>query len=299
MKYTVNMKTMASTFPLPKSVADKYLKLATHNQLKVLLYCFSNISNEIDSEVISKVIAIGKDDVEDALFFWANAGILNSETEQEKPEKAVVIKHELPTREEVIRRGMEDQNIMMLLREAQMKFGRNLKSNESSFLVSLYDDEGMKPAVILVLLQDAVNKGKCNLSYIRSTALRWLKADVVTVADAERVINASAREEVAWKMVERIFGIEHRKPSEKELATVNKWLNEWNLNEELIKTAYDNCVDTKSTFSFPYVAKILENWHEKGIKTKADVSAKQKGKQNYDGGGAYDLDLFNQMANKD
>ena len=300
MIYNVNPAIFSSTYAIPTDVADKYLKIATHTQLKVLLYFMRNISDGIDSQKISDALRLDINETEDALLFWQQCGILTGATPKEEL-KTVVVKSTLPSRTDVIKRGLEDKQLMFLLREAQLKFGRNLKQNESQLLVSLYDDHGMDPSVILLLLGYAVREGKCNLTFVKKTATHWLESGVETVMDAENLIAESAKQNLAWSVVQSAFGIERRNPSTKEAELSNLWVNEWKISTELLKAAYDACVDAKTKLSMPYVSKIIESWHKDDITNPEQVSAKKKnvkpqGKNDYAG---YDLDLFEKMLNDD
>ena len=300
MIYNVNAAIFSSTYAIPTDVADKYLKIATHTQLKVLLYFMRNISDGIDSQKISDALRLDINETEDALLFWQQCGILTGATPKEEP-KTVVVKSTLPSRTDVIKRGLEDKQLMFLLREAQLKFGRNLKQNESQLLVSLYDDHGMDPSVILLLLGYAVREGKCNLTFVKKTATHWLESGVETIMDAENLIAEAAKQNLAWSVVQSAFGIERRNPSTKEAELSNLWVNEWKISTELLKAAYDACVDAKTKLSMPYVAKIIESWHKDGITNPEQISSKKKnvkpqGKNDFAG---YDLDLFEKMLNDD
>lgn len=301
MKYTINATVFGNTFAVPSIVADKYLKIATPTQLKVLLFFMRNISDGIDPQKIATALTLPINEVEDALVFWQQREILVGETEKQEEPKKVTINSALPSRADVIKRGLEDEQLMFLLREAQLKFGRNLKGNESQLIVSLYDDYGMDSSVILLLLQYAVREGKCNLSFVKKTAAGWLSAGVETVIDAERLITESAKQNLAWSIVQSSFGIERRSPSTKELEYSNLWINEWKISADMLKAAYDTCIDAKTKLSMPYVAKIIESWHKDGITTPEQITkqkqkSKAAAKNDYAG---YDLDLFEKMLNKD
>ena len=286
MEFSLNFKTISSSFPLPCDVADKYIKLASGEQLKVLILAMRDLSEKIDPQSIADKLSISKTDAEDALLFWVRCGIL--EREDSVPEstgKKVVISSELPTRTDVIMRGMEDDRVRLLLREAQLKFGRNLKNNESRLLVSLYDDYGMD-----------VTTAK--------TPEHPAKDGVQTVRDAEEEISRQVRGKLAFGVVRRAFGIEQRIPSEKENEFSNLWVNEWGMSPEMLKAAYDVCIDQKAKISFPYIGKVLEKWHTAGYKTVEEVkngekkpSVNKKGKSNDFAG--FDLDAFEAKLNSD
>ena len=304
MNYTLNMTVLGNTFVVPSIVTDKFLKIATESQLKVLLVFMRNISEGIDAAKISDTLSLPVSEVEDALLFWSQCGVLNSEQPKEAEPKRVTINSALPSRADVIRRGLEDPNLMFLLREAQLKFGRNLKQNESQLIVSLYDDYGMKISVILFLLGYAAREGKCNLSFVKKTAAAWLSCGVDTVEDADRLIAEEAKQNLAWSIVQKAFGIERRNPSTKELEYSNLWINEWKISADLLKAAYDVCVDNKTKLSMSYIAKILENWHKDGITSPEQIknknvgdgtsTSRSKDKSNYAG---YNLDQYEKMLN--
>lgn len=302
MLYNINTAIFASTYAIPCDIADKFLKTATHTQLKVILYFMRNISQAIDAGSISQALSLPESEVEDALVFWQQHNVLVGEAKKEPEQKLVIINTQMPTRTDVIKRGMEDESLMFLLREAQLKFGRNLKQNESQLLVSLYDDHGMEVSVILLLLQYAAKEGKCNISFVKKIATQWLNAGVENVIDAERLIAEAAKENLAWSVVQSTFGIERRNPSAKELEYSNLWINEWKINTDMLRAAYDACIDAKTKLSMPYVAKIIETWHKGGITTPEQIADKKQktktatAKTNYAG---YDLDLFEKMLNDD
>ncbi len=299
MNYTLNMTVLNNTFIVPSMVADKFLKIATETQLKVLLMLMRNISEGIDPSKIADALSIPQSEVDDALLFWSQCGLLNSEQPKEPEVKPVVINSSLPSRADVIKRGLEDENLMFLLREAQLKFGRNLKQNESQLLVALYDDYGMEISVILFLLGYAASEGRCNLSFVKATAVDWIKQGVETVADAEQIIAAAAKQNLAWSVVQHAFGIEKRKPSTKELEYSDLWINEWQISADLLKAAYDACIDSKTKLSMPYVARIIERWHKDGITSPQEIKSRDAnatGSKNNDYGG-YDLNKYEQMLN--
>ncbi len=312
MDYIVNPASFQSAFTLPGDIADKHLKLASQTQLKVILYVFRHIADAKTADEISAELRIPKAEVDDALLYWANAGILLSKntnevpknTTDEAPKQIRKVAAEMPTRRDVTRRACEDERFSFLLQESQVKFGRLLKDNESRVLLWLYEDEGMDVSLILMLLEYAINEKKCTLGFIQRTATEWLNNNITTITDAEKYITEQYKKKTAWKIVEAAFGIEDRMASAKELENSDKWINKWGYDRAILRLAYEQCVDTKSKFSMPYVAKILENWYNGGVKTVADAKAKtEKNIKNAStatdfGHSKDELDLIEQMINK-
>lgn len=279
----------------------KHLKLARGEHIKVLLYIMRNMSANPDNAEIAAAAGLSEYEVEEALLYWAGAGILLPDGRSaEKTEiKAPAVKQNAkPDRADVARRGAEDEKIRYLLTETQMKLGRNLKSNESSTLVWLYDDLGLDVSLILMIVQYAAAHGKPRIGFIESTATDWVNRGIDTIAEADRELNKMAMSEQAWGIVCSSFGLEKRKPSKNELKLSLMWTDEWKMSREMLTAAYNACVDSISKFDMKYVSKILENWHEKGYKTPDDIEEKKKNDNTESESFAtYDLDLFEKMIN--
>lgn len=303
MGYTINTTAFAGSFPVPHAVAEK-LKLSNEKQLKVIIYVLANLSEEISAPKISEKLSIPQREVEDALDYWTQIGILKGEKEvkaAEEPTKRVATNSARPSRGDVARRGLEDKNLHMLLSEAQLKFGRNLKTNESAGLVWIYDDLGLDISVILLLLQYALSEERLNITFLEKTAAKWSEQGIDTVLKAEKFISDEANKKLSWRRVEKAFGIEHRRPSEKEAELAELWICRWGLGEEILIAAYDECVNQKSKFNISYTAKILENWHKDGVKTAADIKKKEKtpAKSKTRSFAAYDIELYKQKLKSD
>lgn len=294
MEYIVNPAVFSSVFAFPSDVADKYLKFCKGEHLKVLIYLMRNNNINISEKDVAKAVDITPFEVKEALLFWADAGILlcNNIAKTNEP-KSVAKKNLKPTKQDVTKRGLEDPKLKYLLTQTAMIFCRDLKNNEISTLGWLYDDLGLDVSVLLYIVEYAKQQDKLKIGFIESLACDWLEKGVETIADAEEQVRLIVLSQQAWGIVCKAFGIERRKPSKKETELSNLWVNEWQISLEMLVLAYETCVDTKSKFTFPYVAKIIENWHKKGYKTPQDVQSERQANEKMQG--AYNIDLFEKM----
>ncbi len=301
MDYYINPASFSAVFTVPSAVTDRYLKFAKAEHIKVLLYILRNMAEDFSLQDISDNTDVSFYDVKEALLYWADTGIL---VEKEKPvvekeEKVKAVKQNIkPSRTDVAKRGNEDPKIRYLLREAQLKLGRNLKSNETSTLVWLYDDEGLDVSLILLIIQYAVQHNKANIRFIESVAVDWINKGVDNIALADEELRKMALSQQAWGIVSKAFGIDSRKPSKKEEELSVKWIEEWKISKELLVAAYEACVDAKSKFSFSYVAKIIESWNEKGYKKPSDIEQKQETQEKTDMV-TFDLGLYQKMLDSE
>ncbi len=300
MNYYINPACLTSAFTVPSVVVDNHLKFAKAEHLKVLLYIMRNIMSDAEISVIAEACDLSEYEVNEALLYWADAGVLCPKdivAVAPKPQKAKSARVKKPTINDVTRRGNEDPKIAYMLREAELKFGRFLTPNEKQSLLWLYDDNGIDVSLILYIVQIAVERDKANVRFIETMALDWMKKGIETLADADNEVRRMAMGEKAWRVVCSAFGLEARKPSQKETELSLKWIDEWGFSQKMLVAAYEACVDTKSKFSIAYVAKILENWHKKGYTKPEDIEKKPKENKEQNDIAAYDLDLFEKMIN--
>lgn len=307
MNYFADFKFFQDVFQVPKDVGEKHLKLATPTQLRVLLYVLSHLNIDPAENDISAFLGLPESEVLDALKFWESTGILVSKTgptaepQEEKPKKKIVRKAAIkPTKEEIVQRGLESEQLRMLLHEAEEKFSRPLQFGEISTLVWLFDNQGMDTSLILMVIEYAKQENKCNIGFIERTAIEWLNNDITDILSAENYLRMQNEKKTAWKIVEASFGIESRLPSKKELDYSKLWVVDFGFGRQILSAAYERCVDAKSKFDMRYTAKILENWHSKGYSTLDEILAgEEKQKAEKSGGMAtYNLSDLEKLINK-
>lgn len=305
MDFSLNPANYINMFAVPASVADKHLKLAGEAQLKTLLFILRNGAENFNIDEAKRTTGLTERDIEDSILYWTNCGIFiknGTDSVENKKEEKIILKSSKPNRNEVAKRGMEDSNIAFMLQQAQLKFGRMLKQNEASTLVWLYDNEGMSVSVILMIIEYAISEDRLTAGFIEQTAVKWLNDGVTDVKSADDEIVKLRAESQAWKTVCSIMGIERRKPSEKELSAVMRWTNEWKFSREMLKAAYDECIDHTQKYSWQYINTILTAWYKNGYKTVDDISNANnkngKGKDDKENKTSYSIDEIENMLFK-
>lgn len=310
MEFKINSESLASPFMLPSEIADRHIKLAGALQLRVVIYCFRHIADGFTVKDICEALSVDEADVTDALLFWCELGVLvcdrpaKTEKKQEPKKKPAPKKIVKPNRGEVAKRGLESPEIAFLLSEAQVKFGRTLKGSESTSLVWIYDDLGLDASVILMAIEYALQIGRGNVNYIEKICKDWADNGVETIKDAEAKIVELSNAGSAWNVMRSAFGLDMRAPSESELKLAVKAVSEWKMPKEVLKTAYDFCIDNIGKYRSSYIKSILESWHKQGVKTKEDIlklekeknASAKKGKESY---AAYDLSNLDALINGD
>ena len=89
MNYNINLGGWNSIFAVPSDVVDKYIKIASGSNIKVLLYFLRHCGELLNDEIIATALSMNGEDVKDALSFWAQVGPLTKSHGVYSPLQAV------------------------------------------------------------------------------------------------------------------------------------------------------------------------------------------------------------------
>lgn len=296
---SLNPSYYGSVFVTPKTIVEKYIKMASFCALKSLLWILNNQGGNFSVEEIAKAIGSSVADTNEAIEYWVNEGILIKNGESaaapsptvsdshlkseeavktsEKPnsnssEKAPApeIKLVRPTYEQVVKRIAEDENIAGLLNQAQIMFGKSLGYNNQSAIIQMYDDYGLGIDVILTLIQYCISTGKNATAYMLSIAKKFYDKNIDTLEKANKFVDDSNKVIVIYNEFCQFTGFSAPKPTPSQADYFMSW-NDMGFSVEMMVLAYNETIDRKGKISFSYTNKILENWHDSGYKTPEDV----------------------------
>lgn len=291
MSIRLDLGAWNGVFAVPNDIIDKYILIAGGPQLKVLLFILRHSGEALDETIISERLKMDISDVKDYINFWIETKILSNNSEvltpaaiiDESTNSAIVEKentvvevntkkerpisrHQKPSPEFVLKRISEDENIGYLMQDAEIILGRPISQSDASILLMLHDNDGLPIDVIMMLLQFCASENK-GMKYVETVGIRWATAEIDTVEKAEQKIREITENKNAWKKVQTIFGLEHHSPTKSEKENAVKWINEWKFSNDMIRSAYEICIDSKGKYLPKYISKILETWHKMGYKT--------------------------------
>lgn len=287
MSIQLNLGKWGTIFPVPNCVVDEDIRLASENQLKVLLYILRNNGDNLTEKSVGEQLNIAEGDVKDAVSFWVDRGVLTSQGDIPQCERAespdetpVEIKKkprplsrvQKPDSIFVSRRISEDNDLATLVQETQVILGKPISNGDTATLVMLHDTDGLPCDVLLMLIQYCHSIGKDNMRYIEKMAVGWASEEITTVERAEEKISNLEKYGEAWNRVALIFGIQNSgSPTKAQQENANRWINEWHFSDEMLREAYERCVNKKNSFNITYTNGILKNWNKRGINSLKEL----------------------------
>ena len=178
----------------------------------------------------------------------------------------------------------KDADLRHMLAAAEAILGKQLNHTEISVFVTLCHWYGMPAECIAVITEHCKSIGKTAAAYIEATVTAWWSEGINTLELVQQKIDKIGRQRSAWGQVRQALEIPGRKATAKESLLCDRWMNEYNISAEMLKIAYDKCVDKKGKLSMSYIDGIIKNWKMKGIFTPeaaiADKPAESKNKNN-------------------
>lgn len=278
MQYKINWERSNNVFILPEIIVKKYINLVEYDFIKVIVFIYSNLNTYFDEIEISNYLNISLQNTKDILKYWHNEGLLY--LKDDKVEKTVskkILKENLTlTKEEYSDYILNDSSVKFLIEKCEEIFGRTIKHAECNILVSINKLYGLSVDVVLMLVSYCFHEKKDNFSYIRKMAVTWSDEEIDTLEKAENYIMLLENKNSCENTIKNLFGINNRKLSKKESDFSYKWLNDWDINQDLIIEAYDRCVENLGKVSFPYINKVLKKWNELGYKDISQVIMDRK-----------------------
>ena len=319
MEYSVNFGIWNGVFAVPNVIVDEHIKLAGATQLKVILWMLRHSGEKFDINEISKALNMQTADVKDCMQYWVQVGVIspggneakpaetqgddknitNSVVEQKEEKKTPKVRMYQVDLEYVSKRMSEDKNIAYLMEMADNMYERMTSTNDKSVLLFIHEYYGMPIEVIIMMMQYLKSVNRCYTGSIKQMADKWWKKEIFDLNSADKEIKRLEAGKASAVKIQKIIGDCHS-PTEQEIDTAELWIDQWKLSEELIRFAYETCVNSIGKYNPGYMKKIVESWHNKGIttveKAKNELESRQKASKKIDDSSNSDWEILKGLS---
>ena len=209
------------------------------------------------------------------------AGLVRGEAGADVPPEPP-IREELPeyTAAEITSYADADPEFRMLVSETADRLGRVLSGGDLKILYGIYHDLGLPMDVLMLLLQycceDFARRfgpgRKPNMRQVEKEAYIWHNRELFSSELADRYLMELQKRRGRLGELRELMGIQNRALAPTEEKYLLSWL-EMGFGKEAVMLAYDKTVAKKGDLAWPYMNRILENWHAKGLHTLPEIEA--------------------------
>jgi len=282
------MKLSASgseTVTLTGQTIDKLIRAGDGDAALLYLYILKTKGESTDSEA-SKALNKSKGWIASATAMLSRIGLVEVEKDSAPAGNAGSVgsaenrplqeQHEY-TEDEVKAEIAAGSDFTIVIEETQRRLGKILSPDDLLRLYGIYDNLGLPPEVILQLITHCINEchtrgdGRTpSVKYIEQAAYTWEREGVFSIEKAEEYLKALEARKSSRGMIRRSLNITDREFSETEKRYVDSWID-MGFEYDTIAIAYDKTVINTGGLKWPYLDKILKNWHAKDIHTVEQI----------------------------
>lgn len=285
--FEISPKVYSSMFSLPTEIADKGLKFANGEQLKVIICVFRN--PDITAEEIAKNTNLSLGTVRECLEYWTDAGILKSDTNAEtvKTEKQIEktaekvkmplpeIQFTNPNQAEIEKILRKNGSMKRLFNEAQEILGRTLGYSMQCTIYSVVYRYGIKPNVANCLLHFAKSIDNTSQNDILKIAKYWAENGITDMASADDYIGETEKALHVFRQLAARTNNDTSAPTFAVLELFCEWIR-WGYTVDEIEKAFNIMKAEKQTGrliwnNICHMNGTIKNWHKQGMQTLEDI----------------------------
>lgn len=296
---------------LPDVFLDEYMPNADGTALKVYLYLIRQAHAQertADFSGILSLLSITEEELDSALSFWEQAGLLsftfrkergkeriqniellrilplsenkgaqqlfekNKSAESSDPEEEPLKAAAPPKNPELSADRMKalesNSEARQILFITEQYLGKPLSRTDMRRILYLYDELHFSLDLIDYLIEYCVAKGKKSLNYIETVGLAWHRQGIRTPEAAKAAVNLAGSQHY---QIFKFFGIRSHDPVPAEIQLMDKWLKDYGFSSEIIEEAARRTLEKTGNPSLPYADRILSDWAKEKVHRMDDI----------------------------
>lgn len=293
--FKIDPKVYSSMFSMPTEIADKGLKFASGEQLKVIICIFRNPS--VTAEEIAQKTNLSPNCVKECVEYWENEGILTpakeektvkteKQSEMKSAEKTVIlpdIRFTNPTQAEIEKIIKKNGSMKRLFNEAQEILGKTLGYTMQCTIYSVVNFYGITPDVVNYMLHFAKSIEATSQNDIQKIAKYWAENGINTLAAADDYIAETEKAIVLFRQLAERTNNDAKTPSFAVLDMLCEWLR-WGFQIDAVEKAFNITKEEKLTGrlefkNLQHTNGVLKKWRAAGTFTVEDI---EKGTKKFD-----------------
>lgn len=264
---------------VPVSDADKLLGCSNLLCMKLYLYLL-RAGKSVTQERAAQDLEVSPAELKKAAKELKSMGLMSTAGKGKLPPEQKIPEYE---KNYIVKRSQEDPAFQGILAQAEAILAHTLSSPETNILFGIYDHLGLPADVIFLLLtacteeiQEKYGPGRLpTMRQIEQQAYIWAREEIMTHDLAEAYLSRRRERKDIHNQIKRIMGIWDRAFTKTEINYLNDWLDK-GFGIDAIAIAFDRTVTQTNGMKWPYMNRIVQNWHEKGLHTPEEIEAGDK-----------------------
>ena len=269
-----------STTELPDIFFTEYLSSASGDFIKIYLCLvfLSKYDKDIKITDLSKKLNIPFNTIQAGLAFWEENGVLTKKptgyvlNNLQEIELHKSYTPNLTLTPETIKNNAKSQYRAKAIESINNQYFQGIMSPSWYSDIDLWFKKyEFDEQVMVALFEHCFGKSALHKNYVQTVADNWSKSNIKTYNDLENYYqkydNISKIKKAICKKLGRYSAL-----TEFEEEYIEKWILDYNYNLDIINIALKRTT-SKINPTFDYFDKLLTDWHERNLKTPAEIEA--------------------------
>ena len=182
---------------------------------------------------------------------------------------------------DIRQRLQEGSEFQIIVGETGRIVGHTLSTPDMEILLQIYDHLAIPPEVIMELIHYCAERNtekfgpskRLSVKTIQREAFRWVEEDILSFEAAENYIS---QQKTLRKDIAELAEILSLRPQDL-TSTQEKYLRTWvdmGFEAAAVAEAHDRTVLNTGKLSWPYLDKILQAWHSRGLHSLREIQQK-------------------------
>ena len=268
----------------------EYMPQANGDFVKVYLYIYflAKYGKDIKINDLSKKLALPFPVIQNALKYWEEQGALTKKNtgfivnDLQELELHRLYKPRVALSSEDLKKSEQNQYRAKAIESINSSYFQGMMTPSWYSDITLWFKKyQFDEQVMIALFGYCFDKSALHRNYVQTVADAWSKNNIKTYNDLDAYFEKQEKLNKIKKSISKKLGIS-RKLTQYEEAYVEKWIVDFGFSFEVIELALKRTT-SKANPSFDYIDKLLCDWHDRNLKSVADVETflatlKQKNK---------------------
>lgn len=265
---------------IPSLFFDMYIPIASGNQIKVFLMgykeaFFNDYLTKVDNSTISNNLGITKEEIDEAWSFWEMMGVVKIHDKNNKyliefldiKQEYLKNKYEIDFDKEENSEDVVDEDFNYF-DEVEKISQRLLTPNEKLDILEAMKNYNISPEMLIAAFESAVgDTGRIkSVNYVISIMKSWFDDSIDSIEKLDFKKEDRRERRGIYKLILNNLGIYNRMSTKPEEKIIDKWLDEFDMNPEMLELACSKSINAANP-TIVYINGIIEKWYKKGIKT--------------------------------
>ena len=257
---------------LPDVFFTEYLSAASGNFIKVYLYMLflSKYEKDIKLNDMSKKLALPLNVIQDAIKYWDETGIITKKgtgyivNNIQEIELNKLYSPKITVSKEAVQNMEKDKSRLNAIETINASFFQGIMSPSWYSDIDLWFKKyNFDEEVMIALFRYCFEKSALHRNYVKAVADAWYSNNIKTFSDLEAYDENNEKIKKIKKNISKKLGL-NRPLTQYEEAYIEKWLNEYKYNIDVIEIALKKTT-SKSNPNFDYLDKMISDWHERNL----------------------------------